>query len=159
MPGRIFALKTYYLQSWRLSINRNVVITRFRRLQGSVPQILPPRHACVCMQSSRLRGGSIRPIWNGYFVKVRSAMLVSLNVIVHLGLRIVGGVFSGRYFNLTFDPGVRHVRLRYMPMVSQVQNNSTLAVGLTTKIRPPQWVLDWRVSKNYFQHGWRHPKK
>jgi hypothetical protein len=31
-------------------------------------------------------------------------MLVSLGVIVHLGLRIVGGVLSGRYFDLTFDP-------------------------------------------------------
>jgi hypothetical protein len=38
-------------------------------------------------------------------------------------------------------------------MVNQVQNNSTLTVGLTTKILPPQWVLDWRVSKNYFPHG------
>jgi hypothetical protein len=37
-----------------------------------------------------------------------------LSVIVHLGLRIVGGVFSGRYFDLTFDPGVRHVRLGYI---------------------------------------------
>jgi hypothetical protein len=68
-------------------------------------------------------------------------MLVSLSVIVHLGLRIVGGVFSGRYFDLTFDPGVRHVCLHvyytvYTPMVNQVQNNSTLVMGLTTKIPP-----------------------
>jgi hypothetical protein len=48
-------------------------------------------------QSSRLGGGSIQPIWKWYFVKVRSAMLVSLSVIVHLGLGIVGGVFSGQY--------------------------------------------------------------
>jgi hypothetical protein len=38
-------------------------------------------------------------------VKMRSAMLVSLSAIVHLGLKIVVGVFSGRYFDLTFDPG------------------------------------------------------
>jgi hypothetical protein len=38
-----------------------------------------------------------------FHVKVRSAMLVRLSVIVHLGLRIVGGVFSEQYFELTFD--------------------------------------------------------
>jgi hypothetical protein len=32
-------------------------------------------------------------------------------------------------------------------MVNQVQNNSTVAVGLTTKILPPQWVLDWSFKK------------
>jgi hypothetical protein len=35
-------------------------------------------------------------------------------------------------------------------VLAQVQNNSTLAVGLTcltTKILPPQWVLDWGFKK------------
>jgi hypothetical protein len=76
-------------------------------------------------------------------------MLVSLSVIVHLGLRIAGVVcFRGDILQ-TFDAVVRHVGY----MMNQVQNNYTLAVGLTTKILPPQWVLDWRVPKNYFPHG------
>jgi hypothetical protein len=69
-------------------------------------------------------------------VKVRSAMLVSLSVIVHLGLGIVGGVFSGRYFNLTFDPRMSTACTVYTLMVNQVQNNSTLAVGICTGCGP-----------------------
>jgi hypothetical protein len=89
-------------------------------------------------------------------------MLVSLSVIVHLGLRIAGVVCFRGGISQTFDAVVQHVRLHdvrlwyvyvYTPMVNQVQNNSTLAVGLTTKILPPHWVLDWRVPKNYFPHG------
>jgi hypothetical protein len=82
-------------------------------------------------------------------------MLVSLSVIVHLGLRIAGVVCFWGVISQTFDAVVWHVgymMYAYTPMVNQVQNNSTLAVGLTTKILPPQWVLDWRVPKNYFPH-------
>jgi hypothetical protein len=71
-------------------------------------------------------------------------MLVSLSVIVHLGLRIAVVYFRGD-ISQTFDAVVRHVG--YMMYAY------TLAVGLTTKILPPQWVLDWRVPKNYFPHG------
>jgi hypothetical protein len=87
-------------------------------------------------------------------------MLVSLSVIVHLGLRIAGVVCFRGDISQTFDAVVRHVGYMmyaygnvYTPMVNQVQNNSTLAVGLTTKILPPQWVMVWRVQKNYFPHG------
>jgi hypothetical protein len=81
------------------------------------------------------------------------------------GLRV--WCFRGDISQTFQDAVVRHivlhdddVRLRYIytPMVNQLQNNSTLAVGLTIKILPPQCVLDWRVPKNYFPHGWRHPK-
>jgi hypothetical protein len=75
-------------------------------------------------------------------------MLISLSVIVHLGLRIVGVVCFRCDISQTFDVVVRHVGYMmyvYTPMVNQVQNNSTLAVSLTTKILPPQSVLDWRV--------------
>jgi hypothetical protein len=83
-------------------------------------------------------------------------MLVTLSAIVHLGLRIVGVVCFRGHISQTFDTVVQHVgymMYAYTPMVNQAQNNSTLAVGLTTKILPPQWVLDWRVPKNNFPHG------
>jgi hypothetical protein len=58
------------------------------------------------MHSIRLGGGLDSANFKWIFCEGEiSAMLVSLSVIVHLGLRIVGGVISGRYFDLTFDPG------------------------------------------------------
>jgi hypothetical protein len=98
----------YSLQSINRSVGSSHEVSTTAASAGSVPQILPPRMHAV--ESARRAGVSIRPIWNGYFVKVRSAVLVSLSVIIHLGLRIVGGVFSGRYFNPTLDRGVQHVR-------------------------------------------------
>jgi hypothetical protein len=121
MPGRIFALKTYYLQSWRHrthSPNPNSTSTACT-------------HAC---SRSRREGGSIRPIWNG-FCKGEKCYACQFEcdcspgpqdcgwcvfgVIfrpdtwprMRTGLRIVGGVFLGWYFDPTLDPGWgRHVR-------------------------------------------------
>jgi hypothetical protein len=80
-------------------------------------------------------------------VKVRSAMLVSLRVIVHLGLGIVGVVCFRGDISQTFDALVRHVG--YMmyaygkPSAEQFHTgrrpdnqNSTSTVG-----------AGWRVSK------------
>jgi hypothetical protein len=78
----------------------SVVITKFRRLQPFPKFYLHGMHAV----KSAWRGLNLAELkW--IFCEGEKAMLVSLNVIVHLELRIVGGVFSGQYFDLTFDPG------------------------------------------------------
>jgi hypothetical protein len=85
-------------------------------------------------------------------------MLVSLSAIVHLGLRIVGDIST---WHLTQDEyGMYGIYLNGKPSAEQFHNGCGHApdVGRTTKILPPQWVLDWRVSKNYFlQAEWWGP--
>jgi hypothetical protein len=159
------------------SINRSVIITRFRQLwtgAGSVPQILPPRRA-ACMHYD-YAVESAWTCWRGLDAADLMEILWRREVLWYTlacqfecdcssGSQDCGwGVFSGRYFANIWRSStacrLHDVRLRYVytPMVNQVQNNSTLAVGPTTKILSPQWVLDWRVPKNYLPHGWRHPK-
>jgi hypothetical protein len=86
-------------------------------------------------------------------------MLVSLSVIVHLGLRIAGVVCFRGYISQTFDAVVRHVgymmylQYVYTPMANQVQNNSTLAVGLDNQNSTSTVGAGLESSKNYFPHG------
>jgi hypothetical protein len=116
------------------------------------------------MQSSRLRQRARFGRFDGdedekCYASLCFTMLVSLSVIVHLGLRIVGVVCFRGDISQTFDAvttacRLYDVRLRYVytPMVNQVQNNSTLAVGLTIKILPPQVGAGLENSKKPTSH-------
>jgi hypothetical protein len=127
-----------------------VVITRFRRLQGSVPQILPPRHACMHVVESAWRGLDSADLkW--IFCEGEKCYACQFVCDCSSGPQDCGWCVFGAIFRPDIWPRSTACTLRYTLMVNQVQNNSTLAVAWQPKfyLHSGCWIGEFKKTTSH----------
>jgi hypothetical protein len=134
---------------------------RFRWLQPFPKFYLHAMHAC--MQSSRAWRRLDSAYLKWIFCEGEKCYACQFECDCSSGPQDCGWCVFGAIFRPDIWPRMITACTVYTLMVNQVQNNSTLAVGM-------HWPWAWKpkfylhsgcwigLSKKYIPHGWRHPK-